>query len=84
MQNVVLLMEPSDLAYDISPKAGNMYLNRFCIDEDAAFESTGVIYLFKYPMNNNTNENILKRNLMNVKGLRKSFTTKNDINYLKI
>ena len=47
MQNVVLLMEPSDFAWDISLKAGNMYLNRFCIDEDAAFESTGVYYLKK-------------------------------------
>ena len=44
-QNVVLLMDPTDDAWDISLKAGNMYLNRFCIDEDAAFESTGVYYL---------------------------------------
>ena len=44
-QNVVLLMEPCDSAADVSLKAGNMLLNRFCIDEDAAFESTGVYYL---------------------------------------
>ena len=44
-QNVVLMMEPCDLAADVSLKAGNMLLNRFCIDEDAAFESTGVYYL---------------------------------------
>ena len=49
MQNIVLLIEPSDLIFDISMKAGNMYLNRFCIDEDAAFESTGIYYLFKNP-----------------------------------
>ena len=47
IQNIVLLMEPSDFAYDISLKAGKMFLNRFCIDEDAAFETTGVYYLFK-------------------------------------
>ena len=28
-------------------KAGNMCLNRFCIDEDAAFELSGVNYLKK-------------------------------------
>ena len=50
MQNVVLLIEPSEKPYNISLKAGNMYLNRFCIDEDAAFESTGVYYLKKYPI----------------------------------
>ena len=47
MQNVVLLMEPTDEAFNVGLKAGNMYLNRFCIDEDAAFESTGVYYLEK-------------------------------------
>ena len=45
MQNVVLLMEPNDDTYFISLKAGKLLLNRFCIDEDAAFESTGVYYL---------------------------------------
>ena len=44
-QNVVLLIEPSGNDYNVSFKAGNMLLNRFCIDEDAAFESTGVYYL---------------------------------------
>ena len=47
MQNLVLLMEPSGDASDISLKAGNMILNRFCIDEDAAFELSGVNYLQK-------------------------------------
>ena len=49
MQNIVLLMDPSDEAYNVSWKAGNMYLNRFSIDEDAAFESTGVYHLKKFP-----------------------------------
>ena len=49
MQNLVVLMEPSDEASDISLKGGNMILNRFCIDEDAGFELSGVIYLKKSP-----------------------------------
>ena len=44
-QNLVVLMEPSEYAYDVSSKAVNMILNRFCIDEDAAFELSGVNYL---------------------------------------
>jgi len=32
-------------AYDTSWKAGNMILNRFCIDEDAGFELSDVSYL---------------------------------------
>ena len=47
MQNLVVLMEPSENAYDYSSKAGNMIFNRFCIDEDAAFELSGVNYLKK-------------------------------------
>ena len=47
MQNLVVLIEPSENAYNINLKAGNMFLNRFCIDEDAAFELSGVHYLKK-------------------------------------
>ena len=47
MQNLVLLMEPSKDDWIIDLKVGNMSLNRFCIDEDAAFESSGVHYLEK-------------------------------------
>ena len=47
MQNLVFLMEPSDDADKIHIKGGNMCLNRFCIDEDAAFELSGVNYLMK-------------------------------------
>ena len=43
MKNLVVLMEPSEDAYDISLKGGNM--NRFCIDEDTAFELSGVNHL---------------------------------------
>jgi len=45
MQNLVVLMEPSLVVFDDSLKAGNMILNRFCINEDAAFELSGVNYL---------------------------------------
>ena len=47
MQNLVVFMEPSEDAYNISLKAGNMILNRFIIDEDAAFELSGVNSLTK-------------------------------------
>ena len=46
-QNVVLFIEPTDDTYNISLKAGNMLLNQFCIDEDAAVELSGVNYLLK-------------------------------------
>ena len=42
MQNLVVFIEPSEDACETPLKAGNMILNRFCIDEDAAFESSGV------------------------------------------
>ena len=41
---MVFLMEPSSASV-ISLKVGNMCLNRFCIEEDAAFELSGVYYL---------------------------------------
>ena len=47
MQNLVVLMGPSNDASETPLKVGNMILNRFCIDEDAAFELSGVNYLKK-------------------------------------
>ena len=47
MQNLVVLMEPSVNACDTHLNGGNLILNRFCIDEDAAFELSGVNYLKK-------------------------------------
>ena len=46
-QNLVVLMEPSEHAWKTSLKGGNLILNRFCIDEDAAFELFGVRNLQK-------------------------------------
>ena len=40
-------MEPSGNSSNNSMKGGNMILNRFCIDEDGAFEISGVNYFKK-------------------------------------
>ena len=42
IQDVVLLVNPPRHRWNISLKGGNMILNRFCIDEEMAFESSGV------------------------------------------
>ena len=47
MQNLVFFMEPSENAYITPLKAGKMIFNRFCIDEDAAFELSGIDSLKK-------------------------------------
>ena len=44
-QNLVVFTEPSEDASNISAKAGKLYFNRFCINEDAACELSGVYYL---------------------------------------
>ena len=45
-QNLVVFMEENEDPWRTNVKAGNMCLNRFCIEEDAAFESE-VYYLNK-------------------------------------
>ena len=40
-------MDPPKKTFISSLKGANMCLNRFCIDEDAAFELSGVHYLKK-------------------------------------
>lgn len=47
MQNLIVLRDPSEDAFDTSLKRGNMTFNRFCIDEDAAVELSGVYDLKK-------------------------------------
>ena len=63
-QNLVVLIDPSKNDYNISFKAANMYLNRFCIDEDAGFECSGVLYLkessFDLPIDTPSDESIAK------------------------
>ena len=44
-QNIIILQEKSFEPYDISLYAGNMYMNRFCINEEAGFELSGVYRL---------------------------------------
>ena len=56
MQNLVVFMEPSENACFTPLKGGNMILNRFCIDEDAAFELSGVNSLEKSSFNRNYSE----------------------------
>ena len=46
-QNLVILIEPPENDYEISRKGGTMFLNRFCIDEEAAFELSEVSYFKK-------------------------------------
>ena len=48
MQNIILLMDPSKTEWNISLKSGNLAINRLTIDEDAAFELSGIYYLKKY------------------------------------
>ena len=48
MKNFVVFLEPPNQNdFDISHKAGRMYMNRFFIDEDAAFELSEVSYFKK-------------------------------------
>ena len=44
-QDIVIIRLPPSHPYDISWKSGNMALNRFCIDEEMANESSGVFSL---------------------------------------
>ena len=46
-QNLVVFMEENENPSITSVKAGNMCFNRFCIEEDAAFELSEVYYLKK-------------------------------------
>ena len=45
MQNLVVLIEQANIPWVTSFKAAKMCFNRFCIDEDASFEFSGVWYL---------------------------------------
>ena len=44
MQNLVVLMNPFEYDMNTSSKGGNMCLNLFCINEDAAFELSEIRY----------------------------------------
>ena len=72
MQNLVILMETHDEAKKdrlfgrIDTKAGNMCLNRFSIEEDVAFDISGVYYL------KNSYFDIIHRETTSMKSKRKS------------
>ena len=79
MQNLVVLMEPSEDAYITPLKVGNMILNRFCIDEDAAFELSGVNYLKKSSADIKHGRSIKFIAKRGVKGKKYSFLRSNFI-----
>ena len=68
MQNLIVFMEPSGEAFFNSLKAGKMILNRFCIDEDAAFELSGVNYLKNWSI-----DSLKKEIVFDEKGKKYSF-----------
>ena len=43
-QNITVIINTKEEPSDISDAAANMILNRFCIDENAAFELSGVYH----------------------------------------
>ena len=73
MQNLVVFMEPSEKDWITPLKGGNMILNRFCIDEDAAFELSGVNYLKKSSVDSNLKLNREFEAERKIKGKEYSF-----------
>ena len=73
MQNLVVLIEPSENAYETPLKGGNMILNRFCIDEDAAFELSGANYLKNSSLDLEVEEGIKFKIRRKLKGTEYSF-----------
>ena len=73
MQNLVVLMEPKEEAHITPLKAGNMILNRFCIDEDTAFELSGVNNLQKSSDEMEDGEGIKFEEQRKLKGKEYSF-----------
>ena len=47
MQKIVFFIEPSDRAFDTPFKIGNLFMNRFVVEEDAAFEVLKIFELGK-------------------------------------
>ena len=79
MQNLVVLMNPSEEPWETSLKGGNMILNRFCIDEDAAFELSGVNNLKKSSYDIEYGESIKFKVIKKAKGKEYSFLRSNFI-----
>ena len=47
MHQVIIMIEPNDEKYWTNEKIGNLFMNRFTIDEDAAFEIPKIFQLQK-------------------------------------
>ena len=73
MQNLFVFIGPSEHAWETSLRGGNMILNRFCIDEDAAFELSGVHYFKKTSADMEDEESIKLKVKRKVKGKEHSF-----------
>ena len=50
MQKIILLVEPNDDAFMTPAKIGNIFMNRFAIDEDASSEILKIFELAKTSM----------------------------------
>ena len=48
MQKIVLFIDPSEHAFSTPLKIGNLFMNRFAVDEDAASEILKIFKLEKY------------------------------------
>ena len=48
MQKIVLFIEPNGEAWRTPSKIGNLFMNRFAVDEDAAFEILKIFELGKF------------------------------------
>ena len=49
MQKIILFIEPSEDAWRTPLKIGNLFMNRFAVDEDAASEILKIFELEKDP-----------------------------------
>ena len=49
MQKIVLFIEPTETAWHTPLKIGNLFMNRFAVDEDAASEILKIFELEKDP-----------------------------------
>ena len=47
MQKIVLIIEPNECPYETPSKIGNLFMNRFAVDEDAASEILKIFELDK-------------------------------------
>jgi len=51
MQKIILFIDHSDYAFETPVKIGNLFINRFAIDEDASFEILEIFERIGGPQN---------------------------------